>query len=94
MENSRRDLFNDMAEHRPTLKNNQNYHPRFGFAPKTGVAFPKIVFTDVTLRKINTEICAHKIDFGKVCLIIHRRLFVSLCFREISIHVVLLYFSI
>ena len=29
---SRRDLLNDMAEHRPILKNNQNtYQPGFGF---------------------------------------------------------------
>jgi len=38
MESSRRDLLNGMAEHGPILKNNQNtYHPRFGFTPKTGV---------------------------------------------------------
>jgi len=37
MESSRRDLLNDMAEHRPILKDNQNmYDPRFGFTPKTG----------------------------------------------------------
>jgi len=42
MESSRLDLLNDMAERRPILKNNQNmYHPRFGFTPKTGVTFPK-----------------------------------------------------
>ena len=42
MESSRRDLSNDMAEHWPTSKNNQNtHHPRFGFTPKTGIAFPK-----------------------------------------------------
>jgi len=45
MESSRRDLLNDMAEHKPILKNNQNtYHTRFGFTPKTGVAFPKTRF--------------------------------------------------
>jgi len=33
MESSRRDLFNDMAEHGPILKNNQNtYHPVSGKA--------------------------------------------------------------
>jgi len=33
---------NDMADHRPTLKNNQNtYFLRFGFTPKTGTAFRK-----------------------------------------------------
>jgi len=42
MESSRQDLSNDMAERRPTLKNNQNaLHPRFDFTPKTGIAFPK-----------------------------------------------------
>jgi len=39
MESSRRDLVNDMAENGPILKNNQNtFHPRFGFTPKTGAA--------------------------------------------------------
>jgi len=42
MESSQRDLSNDMAEHTPILKNNPNtWHPRFGFTPKTGIAFPK-----------------------------------------------------
>jgi len=37
MEGSRRDRFNDMAEHGPILKNYQKtYHPRFSFTPKTG----------------------------------------------------------
>jgi len=48
MESSRRDLLNDMTEHRLTLKNNQNkYHPRFGFTPNTGTSSPKrgFVFT-------------------------------------------------
>jgi len=41
MESSRRDLLNDMAEHRPILNNNQNTHySRFSFTPKTGTAFP------------------------------------------------------
>jgi len=45
MESSRRDLLNDMAEHLLILKNNQNtFHPRFGFTPKTSVAFPKRFF--------------------------------------------------
>jgi len=39
------DLLNDMAERRPILQNNQNTdHPRFGFMPKTGIAFPKTGF--------------------------------------------------
>jgi len=39
MESSHWDLLNGMAEHRPILKNNQNtYHPRFGFTPKTRMA--------------------------------------------------------
>jgi len=42
MESSRRELLNDVAEHRPILKNNQNtYHTRFGFTPETGTASPK-----------------------------------------------------
>ena len=37
MESSRRDLLNDMAEHRSILKNNQNtYYPGFSFTPETG----------------------------------------------------------
>jgi len=45
MESSCRDLFNDMADLSPILKNNQNtYHPRFGFTPKTGTALPKTGF--------------------------------------------------
>ena len=45
MESSRRDLLNDMAEHTPILKNNQNtHHPRLGFTLKTGIAFPKTGF--------------------------------------------------
>jgi len=41
-ESCRQDLLNDMAEHRPILKNNQNsFDPRFGFTPKTGTAFTK-----------------------------------------------------
>ena len=42
MKSSPRDHLNDVAEHRPMLKNNQNtYYPRFGFTPNTGIAFPK-----------------------------------------------------
>jgi len=45
MGSSRRDLSNDMAKHRFIVKNNENtYHPRFGFKPKTGIAFPKTGF--------------------------------------------------
>jgi len=45
MESSRRDLLNDLAEHRPILKNNQNtYHSRLGFVSKTGIAFSKTGF--------------------------------------------------
>jgi len=43
MESSRRDLWNDMAEHRSILENTQNtYHARFGFTPKTDIAFAKM----------------------------------------------------
>jgi len=45
MESSRRDLFNDMAERRPIMKNHRNtYDHRFGFTPKTGIAFSKSGF--------------------------------------------------
>jgi len=38
MKSSRRDLLNDMAEHRPIMKNDQNtYHLRFGITPETGI---------------------------------------------------------
>jgi len=53
MESSRRDLLNDMAEHGPILKNNQNtYYPRYSFRPETGMAFPKNgLFLTVKLLK-------------------------------------------
>jgi len=41
MESSRRDLSNDMAEHRPILKYNLNTSSRFSFTPKTGMELPK-----------------------------------------------------
>jgi len=45
METSRRDLLNDMTEHRPILKKKKNtYNPRFSFPPKTGIEFPKTCF--------------------------------------------------
>jgi len=60
MESSRQDLFNDMAERRPILKNNQNtYQPHLGFTPKTGIAFPKagvlfLLCTDIAhLKRID-----------------------------------------
>jgi len=48
MESSRQALSNDMAEHRPILKNNQNtYYLRLSFTPKIGIAFPEnLVFCD------------------------------------------------
>jgi len=59
MESSRRDLWNDMDEHMPFLKNNQNtYHPRFGSTPKSGMAFPKkggFVFSKI-LKRISKKI--------------------------------------
>jgi len=43
------ELSTDVAEHRSTLKNDQNkYNPRFSFIPRTGIAFPRkrrFVFT-------------------------------------------------
>jgi len=42
MESSHQDLLNDMAEHGPILKNNQNwYKPCFSFTPKTGIELPQ-----------------------------------------------------
>ena len=42
MESSRRDLLNNVAEHKSILKINQNtYYPRFSFTPKTRIKFPK-----------------------------------------------------
>jgi len=42
MKSSRRDLSNDVAEHTPILKNNQNtYNPHFSFTPSTDIAFPE-----------------------------------------------------
>jgi len=42
MESFRRDLSNDMAEHKPILKNSQNtFYPRFSFTPITDIALPK-----------------------------------------------------
>jgi len=41
MESSRRDLLNEVAEHRVILKNNQNTYPRFSLTPKTGIKLPK-----------------------------------------------------
>jgi len=42
MESPRRDLLNDMSEHRLTLKNNKKtYYPRFSFTPKTRIELPK-----------------------------------------------------
>ena len=43
MKSSRRDLFNDAAEHGPILKNSQNMdYRRFSFTPKTGIELPNI----------------------------------------------------
>jgi len=50
MESSRRDLLNDMAEHKPIFKNNQNTnHSVLVSYPKEVYGFPKkggFVFTD------------------------------------------------
>jgi len=61
MQSSRRDLFNDVAEHRAILKNNRNtYYPRFDFIPKTGIAFPEmgVLFllwaTDMVSQKLSS----------------------------------------
>jgi len=42
LKTSRRELSIDVVEHKSISKNYQSmYHPRFGFTPKTGIAFPK-----------------------------------------------------
>ena len=42
IESSDGDLLNDMTEHKPILKNNQNtYQPRFGLTPKNRYTIPK-----------------------------------------------------
>jgi len=42
MESSRRELLNDAAEHRSSLKTDENtYYTRFSFTPKTGIEIPK-----------------------------------------------------
>jgi len=42
MESSRRDLFNNVAEHRSMLKTDQSTcYPRFSFTPKTRIELPK-----------------------------------------------------
>ena len=58
MEGSHRDLLKDMAEHRPILKNNQNtYHPRLGFTPKTRRSIPqnRVLFSKCRLRSLLTR---------------------------------------
>ena len=42
MESSRRELYNDMAEHTSILKNDKKkYYPRFNVTPKTSTELPK-----------------------------------------------------
>jgi len=68
MESSRRELLNDMNEHRPTLKNNQNtYHSGLDFTPKTGIAFPKTGFC------LYCEVTAEYIKWFWVTRIAHGR---------------------
>jgi len=59
MESSRRNLLNDVAQHRPIVENNQNTHqPRFGFTPKTGIASSKtgFVFTVMHFASLRLKI--------------------------------------
>jgi len=52
MESSRRDLPNDMAEHRSILKNNQNtFLTRFGFTTKPCIELPetRVLFMEVSI---------------------------------------------
>jgi len=59
MESSRRDLLNDNDRH--ILKNNQNtYHPRFCYKPKTGIAFAKMFFFLLCKRAI-LEFCYYRV---------------------------------
>jgi len=45
MGSSRRDLWNEMAERRPSLKNNRNtYYPRFLYTPKTRIPKNGVLF--------------------------------------------------
>ena len=52
MESSRRDLLNDMAKHRPILKNNQNTHLALVSHLKQVQYFPKrgFVFTVMGIK--------------------------------------------
>jgi len=71
MENSRRDLSNDMAKHMPILKSNQNTcHPRFG-NPKQVKHSPKRFFvtdTFYSLRSYQGEISDLGMSHSSTCL--------------------------
>ena len=57
MGSSRRDLLNDMTEHRPIFKNNQStYHPRFAFTPKTGISIPQNGVLFLCERKVSLKL--------------------------------------
>ena len=56
MKSSRRDLLNDTAEHRSTLKNSQNRYTRFIYAPKTGKNFLKPVSRFYCDRRSQTPV--------------------------------------
>jgi len=65
MESSRRDLLNDMAEHRSILKNNQNtFYPRFCFTPKPGTELPETGVLTVNTLAENKETRIKNTKFG------------------------------
>jgi len=71
----------ELYEPRTILKNNQStYHPRFGFTPKTGVAFPKTWF-HLTVSSA-TFIGLHRVEETLVCLFARR------CVVFLLIHIV------
>ena len=56
MDSPRRDLLNDMADHRPILKNNQHMHqPHFGFTPKTGIR-SRSIYSSATAASLELEV--------------------------------------
>jgi len=67
MGSSRRDLLNDVAEHRPILKNNQNtYYPRFSFTPETGIELSKtgVYFLLCYCREVSGLSLQERLVFG------------------------------
>jgi len=85
MDSSRRDLSNDMAEHRPILKNNQNtHHPRFSFTPKT-YSIPKRVFCFYSVDNKTFEIESARLYLHSKLIKMHVEPY-PLLFRIITLH--------